>query len=150
MSYDNAYHGYGSRDTSYYSYYTYYPFNMNGFEPDTSYTFHNKITFTITEDDPEVESPVNPNVNGGAPDPKLVTTQTATNQVTWKYSRPEWQDPYGHFMVVKNGNDDKYQGSTQKYNYTHNRNYRYTMSDTHRWSSSYPNGDYGIYHSALN
>ena len=75
-------------------------------------------------------------------DPKLVTTTTASAQTVYSYTDPKWLDPTGHFMVVKNGNDDKYQGTVAKNNNTHHKYYG-TRSDIHLWSSSSSSGVQG-------
>ncbi len=136
-----AYNGYSNGQTSYYYFSTAYPASQ--FEPDVTYTFHNNVEMTVTERDPAAEV-TNPNVQ--AEDPKLVTTKSASAQVNWSYTNPEWHDPTGHFMVAKNGND-----GTDKSNNTHHRYYSGSYSDLHIWANrSYIDGWYGIYPSALN
>ncbi|MGI6221425.1 MAG: Spy0128 family protein [Coriobacteriales bacterium] len=124
---------YSSGQSSYYYYSTAYPASQ--FKKDTKYTFHNKITYTLTEID----------------DPERVTKQTATAQTVFSFRDPIWSDPSGHFMVVKNGNDDKSQNGHDKHNYTHHKSYgTSSYSDTHLWNRSSASGWYGIYPSALN
>ena len=126
----------GSGTTSYYYYSTAYPGSQ--FEPDVLYTFHNNVTFTLTETDPDV-------YDGDALiDEQKVTVQTAAGQTSWSYSLPEWHDPTGHFNVFKNGNDDTDKNNQTRY-YTTS-----VVSDTHLGSRSPANGYYGIYPSALN
>ncbi|MBQ6366923.1 MAG: BspA family leucine-rich repeat surface protein [Erysipelotrichaceae bacterium] len=137
-----VYSGHGTGQTSYYNFSTAYPASQ--FEPDTDYTFHNNVTFTLTEKDPDAKI-TNPNVGGGS-DPRLVTTDSAYSQIVWNYTDPKWYDPSGHFMVTKNGNDDTPLG-----NQTHHRQFAYSQSDAHLWSRGNPiNGWYGIYPSAIN
>ncbi|MBR4122579.1 MAG: hypothetical protein IKR06_04730, partial [Erysipelotrichaceae bacterium] len=137
-----VYSGHGTGQTSYYNFSTAYPASQ--FEPDTDYTFHNNVTFTLTEKDPDAKV-TNPNVGGGS-DPRLVTTDSAFSQIVWNYTDPKWYDPSGHFMVTKNGNDDTPLG-----NQTHHRQFAYSQSDAHLWSRGNPiNGWYGIYPSAIN
>lgn len=117
--------------------YTYFAtaYPASQFEPDVEYTFHNSVLYTLTEIDPE---------NGD--DPQLITTAPASAQTTWSYSLPKWEDPTGHFMVVKNGNDDKV-----NYNHTRHLRYQSERSDLHLWSLGSPiHGWYGVYPSALN
>ena len=142
-----VYTGHADGWGKYYYYSTAYPASQ--FKKDTVYTFHNCVKYTLTESDPEVTEPVNPNVNEGAPDPKLVTEVDTQAQTTWSYTDPKWIDPIGHFMVVKNGNDDKLGD-----NLTHKQrsNNLRTFDDVHIWKRRNPeiNGWYGIYYSALN
>ena len=139
---DNMYHGYSSGQTSYYSFKTAYPASQ--FEPNIVYTFHNKIHMTVTEDDPAAEV-TNPNVQ--AEDPQLVTEGEYTAQTTWSYRLPEWNNPTGHFMVCKNGNDNKV-GNNQ----THHSSYPgSSSSDIHIWKNKSPiDMWYGIYPSGMN
>ncbi len=136
----SAYHGFNDGITNYYYVSTAYPASQ--FEPDVVYTFHNTAALTVTEDDPAAET-VNPNVS--AEDPRLVTQKTVDAQVSWSYTDPQWMDPAGHFMVVKNGNDDTARG-----NRTRHRIYSYERSDSHLWSAGVSNGWYGVYPSAFN
>ena len=128
--------------TKYYYFETAYPASQ--FQPDTDYYFHNNVKFTVTEKDPEVTDPVNPNVNGGQADPQLVTFLETPAQVKFRWTMPEWRDPTGHFMIEKNGNDN-----LAKDNYTHRENLRDPVNDNHLWSK-WASGYYGIYPSALN
>ncbi|MBQ2583264.1 MAG: hypothetical protein II577_05120, partial [Erysipelotrichaceae bacterium] len=114
--------------TRYYYFSTAYPASQ--FLPDTDYTFHNNVTFTVTEVDPASGS-----------DPQLVTNETATATKTWRYHDPKWIEPTGHFNVFKNGNDGKSAG-----NRTHHARRLEPYSDHHLWD----NGYYGIYGGALN
>ena len=108
-----------------------YPISQ--FKPDTNYDFHNKVKYTLTEVDPQAE-----NKATGEVDPQLVTTAEADGMVRWSYSDPKWQDPTGHFMIWKNGNDNDPTYYTHKYTYTYNDHF---IDD---------NGYYGIYPAALN
>ena len=128
--------------TKYYYYKTAYPASQ--FLPDTDYVFDNEATFTLTEEDPEVSDPVNPNVNDGEADPQLVTVESDPAQAVYRWSMPKWNQPTGHFMIEKNGNDN-----IPKDNYTHRSNIRSSVNDNHLWSK-YSYGYYGIYPSALN
>ncbi|MBQ2059106.1 MAG: hypothetical protein II488_04965, partial [Firmicutes bacterium] len=132
----------GSRDgqTNYYYFSSAYPASQ--FEPDTDYIFHNNASFTVSEVDPEAEV-TNSAVQDS--DPALVTTREAGASVKWRYTDPKWIDPSGHYMVVKNGNDDK-AGRNRT------RHMRFSeRDDTHIWkSASEPDGWYGVYPSALN
>ncbi|MGI6221615.1 MAG: Spy0128 family protein, partial [Coriobacteriales bacterium] len=133
-----ATNSYRSGQSSYIYFSTAYPASQ--FQKNTEYTFHNKVTYTLTEVDP-----------AAGDDPRLVTTQTADAQTTWSFRDPKWANPDGHFMVVKNGNDDKSQHGVEKYNYTHHKSYGgSSFPDTHLWSRAYSSGWYGIYPSALN
>ena len=139
---DNMYHGYSSGQTSYYSFKTAYPASQ--FEPNVVYTFHNKIHMTVTEDDPIAEV-TNPNVQ--AEDPQLVTEGEYTAQTTWSYRLPEWNNPTGHFMVCKNGNDNKV-GNNQTHHSSHPGG---SSSDIHIWKNKSPiDMWYGIYPSGMN
>ena len=139
---DNMYHGYSSGQTSYYSFKTAYPASQ--FEPNVVYTFHNKIHMTVTEDDPAAEV-TNPNVQ--AEDPKLITEGEYTAQTTWSYRLPKWNNPTGHFMVCKNGNDNKV-GNNQTH---HNIHPGGSYSDIHIWKNKSPiDSWYGIYPSGMN
>ena len=142
---DGVFNGWKDGDTSYYSFSTAYPASQ--FQPDVKYTFHNKVTFRVTEKDPDAEV-TNPNVNGGV-DPQLVTETSSSAQTTWSFSAPEWKNPTGHFMVCKNGNDD-----VENDNTTHKIRYGSLVdsSDLHIWHyhASNIDGWYGIYPSAIN
>lgn len=138
-----VYTGYRDGVTGYYYYKTAYPASQ--FQPDTTYTFHNSVTATVTETDPEVTERTNPNVQ--ETDPQLETTKSASTQTTWRYTNPKWEDPTGHFIVVKNGNDDHEQHGTAKNNISHKGSY--TTSDTHMWAKSYQ-GWYGLYPAGMN
>ena len=140
-----VYTGHKNGVTSYYYFQTAYPASQ--FEPDTRYTFHNDVTMTSTEWDPEVDSNLNPNVNDGQPDPKLTTTMSTSAQTTWSYTNPVWKDPTGHFMVFKNGNDDHYQNGKATNNTTHRGGS--SRGDLHMWASN-NQGWYGIYPSGMN
>ena len=144
---------------SYYYYTTAYPASQ--FKPDTLYTFHNTVRYTVTERDPAA-AVTNPNVDNGkdkdgnplgSSDPKLVTVATASAKTTYQWSMPEWVDPTGHFYIVKNGNDDKEQHGQKKYNYTRRAD-RYQgnpVSDLHIWYLCDPiHGWYGLYPSGIN
>ena len=114
------------RDTSYQYFTTYYP--LSQFEEDHTYTFVNTVVYTLTEKDPAQ----------GA-DPKLQTIAVDSTPVNWTYQRPRWMNPNGHFMVYKNGNDNKVNNFI-----THQS--VYTRSDRLITSDGY----YGIYHTTLN
>ncbi|MBQ1407187.1 MAG: hypothetical protein IIY88_03535, partial [Eubacterium sp.] len=137
------YSGYSNGQGASYSFSTAYPAAQ--FEPDTDYVFHNNISYTLTEKDPDAEKG-NPNVNGGI-DERLVTTGSASATAVYSYRDPEWIDPTGHYMIVKNGND-----GIQSGNRTHQRSYGTgSYSDLHIWSKGNPiHGWYGIYPSAIN
>ncbi len=138
---NEAYKGWDDGQTSYYYFATAYPASQ--FEAGVDYTFHNHITFRVTEADPAATI-TNPNVQ--AEDPRLVTEAEADAQVVWRYEDPEWQDPQGHFMLTKNGNDNK-----ARNNHTRHKRYQYDTSDLHIWARKDPiNGWYGIYPSAIN
>ena len=124
--------------TNYYSFSTAYPASQ--FKKDTSYYLKNNIEFTLTEVDPAAEV-TNPNVGE---DPQLITTAVSSAQTLFRYTDPKWENPQGHFMVIKNGNDD-----TRKRNLTHNQYYPGGISDIHMWYYR-GSGYYGIYPSALN
>ncbi len=137
---ENVYNGYNTGTTSSYSYTSYYPASQ--FEPDMNYEFHNNAKMIVTETDPEAVVS-NPNVQD--PDPKLVTERESSAVAKWRYTDPVWSDPTGHYMVTKNGNDDK------PNNQIHRRGYRYGYSDLHIWKNRSPiHGWYGIYPYALN
>ena len=142
----SVYTGYADGRGSYYYYSTAYP--LSDFKKDTKYTLHNRIKYTVTESDPEVAEPVNPNVNDGDPDPRLVTEVEARAAATFSYSDPKWDAPSGHFMVDKNGNDDK-EGNNQTHRVRDEK--AVTTSDLHLWARAVEDdGWYGIYPSALN
>ena len=142
----SVYTGYADGQGSYYNYSTAYP--LSDFKKDTKYTLHNRIKYTVTESDPEVAEPVNPDVNDGDPDPKLVTEVEARAAATFSYSDPKWDAPSGHFMVDKNGNDDK-AGNNQTHRVRNEK--AVTTSDLHLWARAVEDdGWYGIYPSALN
>ena len=124
-SYANYLTSYQTGQTGYSYMNTVYPFSQ--FEEGVTYTFHNNVTYTLTEVDPEVGD-----------DPQLVTTATANAQLNWSYQAPRWIDPQGHYNVFKNGNDYETRYTTHKGTYSY--------SDTLLHS----NGYYGIYPSALN
>ncbi|MCR5134697.1 MAG: hypothetical protein K6B12_03585, partial [Clostridiales bacterium] len=127
--------------TPYYSYATAYPASL--FEADVEYTFHNSIECKVTEFDPKA-TVTNPNVNSGE-DGQKVTVKTAEATTVWSYQEPEWNNPEGHFMVVKNGNDD-----TAANNQTHKASWG-ARPDLHLWSlSERADGWYGLYPSGIN
>lgn len=139
---DDLYHGYNSGQTRYYYYETAYPASQ--FEPNVQYTFHNKVHVAVTEDDSAAEV-TNPNVQ--TEDPQLVTEDEASASVAWSYTLPKWNDPEGHFMIAKNGND-----GTSKNNVTHHSYYSgSSYSDNHIITNRrYADLWYGIYPSAMN
>lgn len=139
---DDLYHGYNSGQTRYYYYETAYPASQ--FEPNVQYTFHNKVHVAVTEDDPDAEV-TNPNVQ--TEDPQLVTEDEASASVAWSYTLPKWNDPEGHFMIAKNGND-----GTSKNNVTHHSYYSgSSYSDNHIITNRrYTDLWYGIYPAAMN
>ena len=136
-----VYTGHYDGQTKYYHYKTAYPASQ--FKPDEKYEFHNNVEFTVTEVDDPKKDPITINPNVGD-DPQLVTMEPAEAKTPFSFSDPKWELPPGHFMVVKNGNDDK-PGS----NKTHHKSYKSSYSDLHLWSWS-PYGWYGIYPSGLN
>lgn len=138
----NVYRGYGSGQTRYYYYKTAYPASQ--FEPNVQYTFHNDAEMIITEVDPPAEVT---NANVQEEDPQLVTDAQAAANPNWSYTLPEWHNPTGHFMVCKNGNDDKVGR-----NMTHHSQYSGgSYSDEHIWKHrQYIDLWYGIYPSAMN
>ena len=136
---DNVYRGYNSGKTNYYYFETAYPASQ--FEPDVKYTFHNDVEFKITEVDPEAEVT---NSHVQEEDPQLITDGEAPSQTVYSYRLPEWNNPTGHFMVCKNGNDDKVGDNKTHYSSR-------VGSDIHIWKSKSPiDLWYGIYPSALN
>ena len=140
----NAYTGSSNGRTGGYFYFTTaYPASQ--FLPDTKYTFHNNMRLTLTEKDPEVTENTNPNVQDV--DPQLVTSASVSAQTTWSYTSPKWEDPTGHYMVYKNGNDDHEQKGVAKNNMTHKGGS--TGYDLHMWSAS-RQGWYGLYPSGIN
>ena len=136
---DDVYVGHNSGKTNYYYYETAYPASQ--FEPNVEYTFHNDIEMTVTEVDPAAEV-TNPNVQ--SEDPQLETTDAPSAQTPWSYRLPEWNNPTGHFMVCKNGNDDKVGDNKTHYSGR-------SGNDLHIWKNKNPiDGWYGVYPSALN
>lgn len=139
---NNVYRGYRNGQTSYIYYKTAYPASQ--FQPNVEYTFHNSVEMIITEVDPPAEVT---NANVQAVDPRLVTSGDAVAAPTWSYRLPEWDNPEGHFMVCKNGNDDKV-GNNRTH---HNSNSGSSFSDIHIWANLDPiDRWYGIYPSAMN
>lgn len=106
------------------------------FEPETLYTFHNSVTYTLTEADPAVGD-----------DPQKVTTATATAQTSWSWHEPTFTRPTGHFMVNKMGNDGV-AGSNPRPWQTHS--YRYSSYDAIDINRHNTDDGYGIYPSGLN
>ena len=136
---NNVYRGYDSGQTNYCYFETAYPASQ--FEPNVKYTFHNGVEFKITEVDPAAEVT---NANVQAEDPQLITDGESPSQTVFSYRLPEWNNPTGHFMVCKNGNDDKVGN-----NKTHHSSR--TDSDIHIWKHKSPiDSWYGVYPSSLN
>lgn len=112
------------------------------FEPDTTYVLKNRITYTLTEKDPEC--------NG---DPQKVTTTVANASVNFRWHLPVFEDPTGHFMLNKIGNDGANGRASAPY---WSRSYRradlYHDLDVRNYTREFHNTDdgYGIYPSALN
>ena len=139
---ENAYHSYSiwSSDTFFVS--TAYP--LSQFEENTEHEFTNNIKFTCIQDDAD---PVHVDPDNEESDHRLRTTASSNAKTVWSYIDPGWPVPHGHFMIVKNGNDGKYNSNYTHYKAYGTRNY----SDLHRWGKA-PSDDgwYGIYPFALN
>ena len=139
---DNVYSGYKSGQTNHYYYETAYPASQ--FEPNVQYTFHNAAEMVITEVDPEATVT---NANVQIEDPQLKTEAEASTTAIWSYTLPEWYNPTGHFMVCKNGNDDKV-GKNKTHHSSHPGG---SSSDIHIWKYGNPiDRWYGIYPSGMN
>ena len=132
---DNVYEGYKSGSVTTYTIETAYPIEEVD-EPGVDYTFHNHVDFTLTELDGEIE------YADGMIDPQLVTSAGADAIANWRVPEPEPTLPIGHFMIFKNGNDDKVGN-----NKTHMGGS--SSSDIHMWEKNRDHW-YGVYPSALN
>lgn len=114
------------------------------FEPDTDYVFKNKITYTLTEVDPEIDG-----------DPQKVTEQSAVATVPFRWHMPVFVPPTGHFMFNKIGNDGAYGHDKAPY-WSRSTRYNsmgyYKNLDVTGGYGVFHNTDdgYGIYPSALN
>lgn len=104
------------------------------FQENVEYTFHNSVTYVLTERDPAVGN-----------DERLVTTLTESASVPYLFRLPQFDDPQGHFMLNKYGNDGQ-AGEYQSHSF-----YRY-YNRPDRLDIEFHNSDsqYGVYRSGVN
>lgn len=72
-----------------------YPFSQ--FEKNKVYTLKNKVTYTLTELDPQVD------LAGGSQDKKLITTAASEASVEWSYADPTFDRPVGDVSLYVYG-----------------------------------------------
>ena len=77
-----------------------YPFSQ--FEKNKVYTLKNKVTYTLTELDPQVD------LAGGSQDKKLVTTAASEASVEWSYADPTFDHPVGDVSLYVYGTTPSY------------------------------------------